>query len=831
MRFCPVCAERLLIVFLAALCNVSYGADLRWDCHAAEDGADWKCHQYDESTIVQKTVTAPPPKITNDQLPNLDTETKTAGTPAHVTTPVTAAPTALAEDAATLPPTSPVEPASESGTDYHSLLDEGIDWNQCGLVQDSSTSQKVTDEEIINIDADSAVTDLRKDTIQFSGSVVLTRAGQTVYSEDLSYDSQSGQLTSLGNIFLQREDLRITGNNLLYHADSSTGSLSGVHYRIPGLNVRGEASVAQLTGKNTAHYEQITYTTCPPDNSDFILSAESMDIDRATSIGTFKGAKLSFLGVPLFYVPKMTLPLDDKRKSGLLPPTLGYSSKNGADITLPYYFNLAPNYDATLYPRLLSERGVALGGEFRFLGKRHKGEILAEVLPDDRLYENGGSRGAAQLNTRSILAPNLSGSLKLNYVSDVDYLDDLGDSLVASSTRFLQNRARLDYHSKNWDFYAELKHYKTLDESIAEENRPYSQLPGLRLDYLQHDGPGGISYSLLSEYIYFYKEDDTRGHRLDLMPGASLPIGDTWWYIEPAASARYTRYALSNQPAGLSNTHDRSLYSLSLDSGMLFDRTISWQNHTLTQTLEPRAYYLYTPYREQDDLPVFDTGLLDFNFDNLFRDNRFNGPDRVGDANQLTLALSTTLLSQENGSQLMRASIGQIFYFDDQQVTLPGEEITDYSHSSFLAQISGSISDWQLRAGVQLDPNTSDDQLQQALAQATYRGKSGQLFNAAYRLRDKVVEQTDMAVIWPLSANTSMIGRWYYSLQEDKTLEAVAGLEYGRCCWKIRAVLRHYLDSDGTEYNNSAMIQLELNGLGKLGNDIDQYLDRAIYGY
>lgn len=725
--------------------------------------------------------------------------------------------------------------AEATGTGYLEMLDAGIDWHQCQAVALQADTlmpaSPVAESEVLSIDADSAVTSLKNDTVQFAGSVIVSKPGQELHAETLSYDGRSGELSTSGAVFLEKGDLRIAGNNLLYIPDQGTGQLSEVSYRLPSQRIRGEAKLAQLTGKNTAHYEQITYTTCPPGNSDFILSADSMDIDRSSAIGTFRGAKLSFLGLPLFYVPKMSVSLDNKRKSGLLPPAVGYSSKNGADVTLPYYLNLAPNYDATLYPRIIGKRGLALGGEFRFLADKHRGSLLAEMLPDDRLYQDGSARGAAHLETRSLLAPNLSANVNLNYVSDVDYLEDLGDSLAVSSTRFLRNQARLNYHGKNWDFYAELRHYKTLDEQIAEADRPYSQLPGLRFDYLQHDGPGGISYSLLSEYIYFYKEDDTRGHRLDLMPGLSLPMRGNWWYVEPATSIRYTRYALSDQPVAQTDNPDRSIYSLSLDSGMIFERGLNWQAHSLVQTLEPRAYYLYTPYRHQDELPVFDTGLLDFNFDNLFRSNRFNGPDRVGDANQLTLALTSRLLSPNTGTQILSASIGQVFFFQDQRVTLPDQDSTDYSRSSFLAQLQGNMNNWQLRAGVQLDPNTDEQRLQQALAQATYRGSEGQLFHAAYRSRDQVVEQTDLAVIWPLSPKTSVIGRWYYSLLEDKTLEAVAGIEYGNCCWKLRAVLRHYLDNDGTEYNDSAMIQLELNGLGKLGNDIDQYLDRAIYGY
>jgi LPS-assembly protein len=265
---------------------------------------------------------------------------------------------------------------------------------------------------------------------------------------------------------------------------------------------------------------------------------------------------------------------------------------------------------------------------------------------------------------------------------------------------------------------------------------------------------------------------------------------------------------------------------------MFFDRNSNWFGHSVTHTLEPRAYYLYTPYEDQSGLPLFDTGRLDFNFDNMFRNNRFNGPDRVGDANQLALALSSSVLHEATGEELLRASIGQIYYFADRRVTLYDTDPVDTSSSSVIAQINGRINaKWQYRAGVQVDPHADQNSVRQALAQVVYHGNQNQLFNAAYRLRDGLVDQTDVGFIWPVTANMNMIGRWYYSLQDEQTMEAVAGLEYGRCCWRIRAILRHFLDDNGLDHTNTALIQLELNGLGKLGHDIDNYLDRSIYGY
>ncbi|HIE54609.1 MAG TPA: LPS assembly protein LptD, partial [Chromatiaceae bacterium] len=241
---------------------------------------------------------------------------------------------------------------------------------------------------------------------------------------------------------------------------------------------------------------------------------------------------------------------------------------------------------------------------------------------------------------------------------------------------------------------------------------------------------------------------------------------------------------------------------------------------------------VYIPYENQDDIPLFDTGLLDFTFDNLFRGNRFNGPDRVGDANQLALALTSRLIGNDSGRELLRASIGRVFYFDELKVQLnPADPPLDHQGSSLIAELSTELfSNWLLRAGMQLDPNQSD-RLRQGLAQATWRTERGKILHLGWRKREELLEQTDLAAIWPVSQKLRLIGRWYYSVQESHTLEAVAGIEYGDCCWRLRTVLRRYLDGPDEEYNTSFLMQLELNGLGSLGNNIDNFLDRTIYGY
>jgi len=714
-------------------------------------------------------------------------------------------------------------------------LDQGIDWQQCSLSSNvpEDRTEPAARSKII-IEADSATAMPEENKARFQGSVVIRRNGDRLMADDLRFDNNRKIVRSDAQLLVQMRDLRVLGSKAWFDLQKQRGAMEQVSYRIPSRKARGEASLLEILDGRHSHYENISYTTCPPGNRGFVLSADSMDIDQEKQIGRFRGAMLKFLGVPIFYAPKLSLPLNEQRKSGLLVPSAGYSSRNGMDLTLPYYFNLAPNYDATFIPRLLSKRGVLLGGEFRFLTQHHKGELFAEILPDDNESREYSTRGAIRARSHSnlnFLTQGLSADVDINWVSDDDYLDDMGRSLAVTSTRHLLSRAALNWRLPDWDAIAEVRNYNTLDKTIDPEDRPYSLLPRLAVNWTHFQGAAGLDYSAGVEMTSFYRDDSVTGSRFDLLPRVSLPLNRDWGFLQPALSGRYTSYELDNQLPGLDNKPDRSTWSASLDGGLFFDRSVNWLGRNMTHTLEPRIFYLYTPYVEQNDLPLFDTGRLDFSFNNLFRENRFNGPDRVGDANQLTLALTSRLLSRANGRELLNASIGQILYFQDRRVNLDRNAPLDASSSSVIAELSTAIFDkWMLRAGLEYDPH-ADRKLRQGLAMATYSGDAGQRLHASWRLREGILEQTDLAAVWPVSDKLSLIGRWYYSVEENHSLETVAGLEYGDCCWRIRAIWRRYLDRNGEEYNDTALLQLELNGLGKLGNNIDNFLDRTIYGY
>lgn len=716
-------------------------------------------------------------------------------------------------------------------------LDRDIDWERCDFISGSPDIRLQADEGAdagpIEVGADAAVAQFSPRRTHFSGNVELSQGDVRMRADELSVNRDSGEVDARGNVVVIHPDIRIAGSAARYQLESGQGEIDLAQYRIVPMRARGDAEQARLLGDGQSAYQNINFTTCRPGNSDWQLTAESLELDQVEGLGTASHAKLRFFDVPVLYTPTLTFPIDNRRRSGLLIPSVGYRDQTGFDLSVPYYLNLAENYDLTLTPRLMSKRGLMLGGEFRVLTETTEATLEAEFLPNDNEYDgDNDDRAAASLNSTTWLNARTIAQLRLNWVRDDDHLRDFGNNLAITSESHLERAGELHYHGDTWDALGRVQYYQTIDEDIADEDRPYSRLPQLLMLLKDPDGIAGTTYHLGAEYVNFDRSGTMDGQRIALAPAISLPLRKTWGFVEPKIGARYVGYDIANPDPGIDDSASTLTGVLSVDSGLYFDRSTGFFGNGVTHTLEPRLFYLYVPEEDQDDQPVFDTGMFDFNFDNLFRENRFNGVDRIGDANQLTLALTSRMISERSGAELLRGSIGQIFYFEDREVTLPGETVEDDSSSAIAAELAAELGGgWYTRGGLQWDPHDGNGNTDQALAQLGYRDRENRVFNAAYRLRDGVTEQTDLAVFWPVSERLGFVARHNYSLQEDRLLEALAGFEYGRCCWKLRAIARKATNGEGDDHDTSIMLQLELNGLGRFGDDIDNALERSIYGY
>lgn len=666
--------------------------------------------------------------------------------------------------------------------------------------------------------------------VTLSGEVQALRDGQALHADRARYEQDTGRLDAEGNVSYLREGLAVDGERGTFSLDADSGTLAGARFRLFARHARGEAENARMVDSNVTVLETARYTTCDPGDEDWLLRASRVRLDRSTGIGTARNARLSFMGVPFLYTPWISFPIDDRRRSGFLYPGVRDSSRNGLEFSLPYYLNLAPNYDATLTPTYMKKRGMMLDSELRYLGRRHVGLIDVSWLPDDREMQRERSRIGYLHQT----LPGLGPSLDVNYnrVSDPGFFDDFGNDLGIASITHLEQRAALGYQAENWMASARLQRYQTVDEAIPPNNRPYRQEPALTFRSQLPEYNFRPNARLIGSYVDFRHDTRLEGRRMEVQPGITFPMYTLAAYLQPSLTLRHTSYRLDDATGADGDSLDRTLPVVTIDGGVFLERNFDWGKRELIQTLEPRLYYLYVPYREQDHLPRFDAGVPDFNFSQLFRDNRFNGSDRVGDANQLATALVTRFIDAQTGREWLQAGIGRIHYFQDRRVQLAGEPQTA-RRSDLVGEVTATMGIVTARLDARRSEET--DRIDRAGVALQYRPGPRRLLGVGYRFRDDILEQTDLTVLWPLGSRWHVIARHNYSLHDRRTLETLAGFEYRSCCWRARMVSRRYLDSvagvQDPEYNRSLYLQIEFIGLASLGDDLESLLERGILGY
>lgn len=675
---------------------------------------------------------------------------------------------------------------------------------------------------------------VEESSYRLEGDVVVQRADQRIAADRVTYDADAARVVAEGAVKYQDKDLLLSADAAVSEMAKDRVELDAVRYQL--LAARGNGTAEKAVRPDADHTEltRVTFTTCDPADVDWALYGRDIELDHETGVGTARDLRIRFKDVTLLRLPYATFPIDDRRKSGFLYPYLGSSGNNGFDLAVPYYLNLAPNFDATLTPRLMVDRGLMLGGEFRYLGEKHRGEFGGTFLPDDDLADR--DRSSWYLDHHSQLNRWLSFSADLNEVSDDRYFEDFGDGLATAATSYLSSSAYLSGRGAWWAASFGVDDLEITDPRISQFGDPYRRLPRFTFD-LWDDGSGGeldgADYGVRGEAVRFDNPNDwtvVEGVRTDVQPYVAFPYETAAFFVRPEVALRYTAYALDHVAAGADDSPSRTTEIVSIDSGLFFDRYFTLGDGAFRQTLEPRAFYLYVPEKDQSDIPVFDTQELTFSFGQLFRTNRYSGADRQADANQLTLALSSRLIDDADGRELVRGSIGQIWYFDEQDVQLPGAAPTDFSRSAWAGELGFNLSDsWDLTLSQQYDPNDHETDLSAVRAQ--YRYGDGGVANFGYRFRRDALEQIDVSTAYPLTARTRLIARYLHSLRDDQLLEAFAGIEYESCCWAMRVVGRRYIRTVEGEGNNALYVELELKGLGTFGRKSGDFLRRAILGY
>jgi len=689
-------------------------------------------------------------------------------------------------------------------------------------------------EELLLADPDDQQIDVTSDTgelgragdAELSGNVTIRMGQRLLTADQASINAEKRSIKLSGDVEFLDPQLRVRGEGGSF-AEGGVGEFQGAEFELLDSAARGAASSARLTQSGHIELQGVRYTACPPGNEDWSLAAGQIDIDQKSLIGTGRDVRLEFLGVPIFYTPWISFPVGDQRKSGFLFPTVGSGSRTGTQIAVPYYWNLAPHYDATLTTRWFSSRGARLDPEFRYLGEDTRGQVNAEYLVHDQ--ETGEARGQIDWRHVTRLAPRTRLLIDATDVSDDDYYEDFGIGFEGTSVSFVNRSIDLHHLTDAWAFNLRAQGYQVINETLADTDEPYRILPQASALGRWRDFGPGLSASVYAEATNFQRNVGPQGVRVDAEPALEWRLDRYGAFVAAGASYRYTQYVLEDTAPGADETPDRALPTASLDTGFTLER-VSGSNGDRLQTLEPRLLYLYVPYRDQDDLPVFDTGVPDLNLVQLFRTNRYVGPDRVGDANQVSFGVTTRLLDAGRGRQYVSATLGQAFYFEDPRVALPGEPVRDRSSSDVIAEVElAAFKNWNARFAYQWNPDETQGERTETFIQ--YNPSPGRVLNAGYRFRRDLLEQVDVSGAWPINDEWRSFVRWVYSLQEEKTLDQFLGLEYRSCCWAVRLVTRRFISGRTGDTETSFGLELELNGLSSVGVDNEAFLRRAIRGY
>lgn len=656
------------------------------------------------------------------------------------------------------------------------------------------------------------------------GEASIQQLDQLIRADRFTYARTSTQWTAEGNVRYQDRDMLMSASDAKGTTDPNQATINNLRYQLLLSRGNGRASSATIADSEHASLTQATFSTCPLDSPGWEFRADDIELDQANGIGRAHDMTFRIGDVPVFWLPYASFPLDDRRKSGFLYPSIGYSNQRGIDIAAPYYINLAPNYDATLTPRLMTQRGLMMGGQFRYLTDSSRGTVEAEWLPNDRETDN--RRSLIHWDDSTRFNATWGARVNINHASDDRYFEDFGRSLDIAATTLLPSSAYVLGQGSWWKARVGGDEYQITDPTLPNSVEPYRRLPRATFD-ADHVLLGDLEAGLRSEYVSFQKDDAVDARRLDLYPYLAYPMEAAAWFVRPELGFRYTSYQIDRDT---DKSPHRGTPIASLDAGLRFERALDFGGDGYTQTLEPRIYYLRVPYRDQDNLPLFDTQEVPFSFGQLFRSNRFVGADRQMDANNLTIALTSRLIEDSTGTDRVTASIGQIRYFDDQRVQLPGRTETDFNGSSYVGELDLRINDrWRATFSNQWNPNSDQSDLSAVGIQNRF-GKEG-VFNLSYRFRRDLLEQADASVLIPLNPSWRLVGRWNYSMFDRRTLEAFAGIEHDSCCVAWRLLARRYVHNIDRDMSNALYFEVEFKGVGSIGQKTGDFLRRAILGY
>jgi LPS-assembly protein len=749
-------------------------------------------------------------------------------------------------------------------------------------------------------------------TATLAGDVVMRQGSMQVEANEAALHQAENRGELNGNVKIRDNGALLVGDHAEVQLDTGAAQIDNAEYVLHKQRARGSALYAKRAENAIIRLKDGTYTTCEPDSNAWSIKGNNITLNPATGFGTATNATLRVKDIPVLYTPYFYFPIDDRRQSGFLAPSISSSSDSGLTLVTPYYFNLAPNYDATLYPRYMAKRGLLMEGEFRYLTPTSEGQLGAAYLNDENDDRKDQSdykdrRWMINWQHKGGLDSRLMSEVDYTRISDPYYFQDLQtDQIGVEDKDSLNQQGALTYRGPTYTARLNVQSYQL---ATVSDITPYDRMPQLTLDGKLPYNPGGLEFTYHTEAVRFDRDlrsglfsdenglssprldqnvqglNRANGDRFDAEPAVSLPMDWAYGYIKPTLKYKYTQYDLSMDSKGkqdmaragqrFDSSQNISVPIASIDSGLYFDRDTTMFGSPYRQTLEPRLFYLYVPYKDQSDIPVFDTGESVFSYSSLFRDNRFSGSDRIGDENKLSLGVTSRWV-EDNGFERQRFSIGQALYFRDRKVQLPDIAYADRDDaqsdvSPYALEYEYRFNrDWRFTSDFNWDPDSRSTRSGSAMFHYQPEDNPNKIVNAGFRYRDDTIhydtatgrwqfggdygapgqdnyvkdyykiQQHDFSVMWPLVPQWNLISRWQYDYNRNRTLEAFGGFEYDNCCWKLRLINRYWVDYD--EYSQNApenekgdhgiFLQIVLKGLGGVvGTKVESFLDQGIQGY
>ena len=879
--------RRLFLVFLPSLsASTSFANNSSWNCEQNKQTSEWVCVGTNAGTEMSAPqLTAPatieiptPPKTPieptlvkpNIEAPTGTTDINTQSQDIKILT--NNKPTEIVQIE---PPESVILPPAFSTAQekiFNTLTAKlAYDpWGSCvdGKRQKQQFTPALEKRESAPMDVKSNFAEVfDKEVGNYSGNVVMSRGDQNSTSAKANYNSTSQVLDLQDDVYYREEQLALHSETAMLNFSNGQAKIRDAQFIDAATPLRGRAKLIYRKSETLSDYQDGAYTSCKPGNQDWVIHSEKLTLDKSESRGTVKNAWLEFKGAPIFYTPYLSFPLEQKRTSGFLMPNFGSNKYSGFRLAIPYYWNIAPNYDATITPRELVNRGPLIAGKFRYLTENSAGNVGLEYMPSDARLNNQARYLAAFKNT-SIITPNIRSNLDLNYVSDPTYFAQLGSVLAFSNYNYLKSSADIGYVREGVNFNTSFVNYQSINTTLTNTPLPYRVLPriNLNLDHAFKFMP--LNTSIENEYAYFEQSNLVSGQRINTKPSFSIPLetANSYSYVIPKFSVQQTNYDLTNvTQAGMNNSISRTVPIFSTNAGLSFEKSLTFGESNYLHTIEPKLFYLYVPYVNQDNLPVFDSALYDFQFSSLFRENSFSGSDRIQNANQISTAITSRLIDDQSGLEKLKFDVGQITYFENRKVSSTsllangsyvnlGSDTGHYSNlvtelsSQFTRQLSGT-------SGLQWNP--LHNEIQRINAAIHFRNPANEIINIGYIYRKNPlypnaindITQIDNSFRYPVYDNWTAIGRWQYSLLYDETQDALLGIEKENCCWRFRIALRRYTNNissnTGLLYGpnpnttnsfagtaqNGIFFEFELKGLGALGDDMDAFLQKEIYGF